>query len=66
MLQGLGFFANQTNHRPDDDTGNQVTQYRTQPEALRQRHRDDRGAEVNKGLNKIAGHDVTGLAALTH
>ena len=56
MLNGCGFLAHQPRHRPDDDTGHQIPQYRPQTQALRQWHRDNSGGQIDKRLDKVFGH----------
>ena len=62
MLDAFRFFADKTEHRPDDDAGQQITQYRTQTQFLRNQYRPDGECEINKGVQQDVGHGAGSVA----
>ena len=56
MLKIVGLVSDQPKHRPDHDPGCQVAQHRPQPKPGGNRHRDDGGGKVDRGLVKETFH----------
>ena len=64
VLKVFGF-RHEAEYGADDDARDQVAQHRAKPEAHRKRHGDDRGGQVNHGLEQKTFHQSPSFKSAT-